>query len=388
MKWWRAQTSKAAMKMSDERLAIEGGAPVFPEGPPRWPRADERIREVLLHAFADGSWGKYHAGYVEALEARLAAYHGVSHALTCASGTFAVELALRALKIGEGDEVALAGYDFGGNFRAIEAVGARPVLVDIEPGTWCIDVAALAEILTPQIKAVIVSHLHGGIADMQAIFELCRERGIRIVDDACQIPGGEVQGRVAGTWGDVGVLSFGGSKLLTAGRGGAIVTNDPHAAQRAKVYCERGNHAFPLSELQAALLLPQLETLDQDNAVRRARVGQLLREVSGLAGLQPLADTTARGQASFYKVAWLYQGDGQRSREQFIAAIQREGVAMDAGFRGFAGRSAARCRRSSSLAQSIAAAAQTVVLHHPVLLESPATIERLVGALRKVLERA
>src|SRR5439155_13714733 len=151
----------------------------------------------------------------------------VPHALACGSGTFAVELALRALKVQPGDEVALAAYDYPGNFLTLHALGARPVLVDVSPGNAVLDVTQLAAALTPEVRAVIVSHLHGGLAPMRAITELVRSRGVAVVEDACQCPGAVVEGRPTGAWGDAGVLSFGGSKLLTAGRGGAILT--PHA---------------------------------------------------------------------------------------------------------------------------------------------------------------
>jgi dTDP-4-amino-4,6-dideoxygalactose transaminase len=219
---------------------------------------------------------------------------------------------------------------------------------------------------------------------MQRIVELCRAKGIGIVEDACQSPGGRVQGRIAGTWGDIGVLSFGGSKLLTAGRGGAIMTSDPQLAQRAKIFCERGNHAFPMSELQAAVLLPQFDTFDQENAVRRQRAEQLVAALGDVPALQPV-DLAKHGTASYYKLAWLYQPSAAWPRERFLCAVQAEGVALDAGFRGFVGRTSSRCRRLGDLPHSRTAADQTVILHHPVLLESPETIDRVAGAIRKVL---
>lgn len=359
---------------------------MLPEGPPAWPPRDERVQAALLAAWEDGSWGKYHGGHVTRLENELASMHGVPHALACASGTFAVELALRGLKIGPGDEVALAAYDFGGNFRAIEAVGARPVLVDIEADSFALDLASLEGVRGPALRCVIVSHLHGSLADMQAIRAWCDQHGVALVEDACQTPGATVEGRIAGSWGDVGVLSFGGSKLLTAGRGGAIVTADPHVAQRAKIFCERGNHAFPLSELQAAVLLPQLARLAERNAVRLARVERLLRGIAECADLVGLTLPAPRGAPSFYKLGWRYRPalSDAGARARLIAALQREGVAVDAGFRGFVGRSAARCRRAESLAQAEEASVATVILHHPVLLAGEETIDRVALAVRKV----
>src|SRR5262249_4920495 len=152
-------------------------------------------------------------------------------------------------------------YDFPGNFRAIEAIGARPVLVDLAAGAWTLDVEQVLAAISSQTKAIIVSHLHGSLADMRRLREIADERGLAVVEDACQVPGARVEGKAAGSWGDCGVFSFGGSKLLTAGRGGAVVTNRDEVVQRIKIYCERGNDAFPMSELQAAVLEPQIPLL-------------------------------------------------------------------------------------------------------------------------------
>jgi dTDP-4-amino-4,6-dideoxygalactose transaminase len=221
---------------------------------------------------------------------------------------------------------------------------------------------------------------------MQQLREIADRRKLALVEDACQAPGALVQGRVAGTWGDVGVLSFGGSKLLTAGRGGAIVTNHEPVWQRAKIFCERGNHAFPLSELQATVLLPQLSKLNNRNSHRRASAKNLIEKTAAIQALHPVRATPPDSAASFFKLAWLYDSNycGDWPREKFVAAVQAEGVAMDIGFRGFV-RRGNRCRRVGSLEHSAAAAEETVLLHHPVLLESEATIHLVAEAIQKVV---
>src|SRR5438874_9151340 len=150
---------------SDFELAIDGGSPVMPEGPPSWPPPNEAVQAALEAAYADGSWGRYHGPHHLQLRELLAELCDSQHVWLCSSGTIAVELALRGLKVGQDDEVILAGYDFPGNFRAIEAIGARPVLVDLAERTWTIDVNQIDEAISPQTKAVIVSHLHGSLAD-------------------------------------------------------------------------------------------------------------------------------------------------------------------------------------------------------------------------------
>ena len=368
-----------------QRLALFGGEATLNEGPSTWPLPDESVQQALNSAFADGSWGRYHGPHVERLEASLAEYHAVPHALTCCSGTFAVELALRALKVKDGDEVILAGYDFSGNFRSIEAIGARPVLVDIDPLSSSLDVSLVEDAIGTDTRAIVVSHLHGGIVPMSTLRDIADRRGLRIVEDACQIPGGRVESRRAGVWGDVGVLSFGGSKLLTAGRGGVIVTAREDVFQRAKSYCEQGNNAFPLSELQAAVLLPQLEMLDARNVLRRKNAAFAIEQLHGLNGLVPIDKAPLESAASFFKLAWLFKEEAWTvDRERFLAAMQAEGVAIDAGFRGFVRRGSDRCRRASELTNSAQAVDSTILLHHPILLGAQSTIERVVAAFRKV----
>jgi perosamine synthetase len=379
--------------LESDTLAIDGGPPALPEGPPAWPRPDEAIRNALDAAYADGSWGRYHGPHCERLRELLTAMCGVKNAWLCSSGTVAVELALRGLKIGHGDEVILAGYDFPGNFRAIEALGARPVLVDLGAGTWTIDAEQVLLAARPETKAVIVSHLHGSLADMPRLRQIADERGLGIVEDACQTPGATVAGKPAGAWGDCGVFSFGGSKLLTAGRGGAIVTNRDDVLQRIKIHCERGNDAFPLSELQAAVLAPQIRQLNDANEQRFSAVKQLLAACQDLNGLlSPQLPTDSQNVPAFYKLPWLLNGnqDGcaspefEQVRSRFIAAIQAEGVAIDSGFRGFARRTNQRCRVVGELTNARRAAAGTVILHHPVLVESQQIIGRVASAMYKV----
>jgi dTDP-4-amino-4,6-dideoxygalactose transaminase len=373
--------------MPPKRKATARSGPAFPQGPPAWPLADDGVRAALEAAYADGSWGRYNGPHGERLAARLAEMHAVEHVLLCASGTIAVEIALRGMKIGEGDEVILAGYDFAGNFRAIEAVGARPVLADIEADTWCLDPAAVEAAVSSATRAVIVSHLHGTLAAMQTIGRIAKKHKLAVLEDACQVPGATVSGKPAGSLGDVGVHSFGGSKLLTAGRGGAVLTRHADAHQRMKVFCERGNQAFPLSELQAAVLPPQLDKLQQRNQQRGRAAARLSTALADVASLRPPAENRERGAPAYYKLAWWYEASRSgKSREAFLAAAQAAGVAIDAGFRGFTRRPPSVCRKAGRLANCQRAVDQTVVLHHPVLLEDDATLDRVADAIRQAAE--
>ena len=374
------QTSKAA-----QALALQGGTPVFPQGAPKWPLADPEVEEVLRSAWSDGSWGTYHGIWTERLCERLAEMHGRRLVLPCSSGTYAVEAAVRGVGVGEGDEVILAAYDFPGNFRAIEQVGARPVLVDIAKDHWSIDPAGLDAAFSEKVRAVIVSHLHGTLAPIGAIEQWVRARGIALIEDACQVPGATIGGQIAGSFGDASVLSFGGSKLLTAGRGGALLTDREDIYQRAKIFGHRGNDAFPLSQLQAAVLLPQLDRLAAQNLHRELAVKQL-RKISEKLPYLHTAPISENTQPSYYKFGWHYNENSESgpSREIFIQALEAEGLAIGSGFRGFARRSSRRCRSPVPLPRATDAVESTLLLHHPILLSDSISLEQVGEAFEKV----
>lgn len=370
-----------------ELPAILGGKPAFPEGPPVWPPAWEEVSQALQQSLADGSWGQYHGPNARLLTERLAAYHEVEFVELCCSGTFAIELALRALCIGNGDEVILAGYDFIANFNNIVAVGAKPVLIDLDPHNWNLDPELIAEAISPATRAILVSHLHGGVVPMRRVVSIARAHGLAVIEDACQMPGALIEGRKAGTWGDVGVISFGGSKLLSAGRGGALLTSSPEIKQRVQVYCNRGNHAYPLSELQAAVVLPQLERLDERNKVRAASVLKLTERLKDAGGLRVLRNETPSTIPGYYKLGFQY--DPARtaglSREMFVSAAKAEGIELNVGFRAFhLCRSSRRLRISGDLTEATCADANMLVLHHPLLLQAGNTVAQLADGICKL----
>lgn len=367
--------------------AILGGIPLRPEGPPAWPPAWEEVMLAVAQSLADNSWGLYHGPNTRLLTERLAAYHEVEFVELCCSGTFAIELALRALQIGAGDEVLLAGYDFIGNFNDIVAVGARPVLIDLDARNWNLNPELIVAAIGPATRAILVSHLHGGVVPMSSVIAIARAQGLAVIEDACQMPGALIEGRKAGTWGDVGVISFGGSKLLTAGRGGALLTSSPEIKQRVQVYCQRGNHAYPLSELQATVLLPQLERLEQRNRQRAANVAQLAARLQHIAGLKLLSNQAPTTLPGYYKLGFQYHPAefAGLDREMFVRAARAEGIEFNGGFRAFhLCRSARRWRRAGDLVEATRADANMVVLHHPVLLGTDEAIDQVVDCVGKL----
>ena len=281
--------------------------------------------------------------------------------------------------------MVLAAYDYESNFLTAHALGATPVLIDVHPANWQFDPANLEAAITPRTKAVICSHLHGGIVPMRGVMEIARERGVGVVEDAAQAVGSTVDGKPAGTWEDVGVLSFGGSKLLSAGRGGALLFQSSLLYQRAKVWLQRGVQQWaPLSELQAAALRPQLRKL-QAMTQRRGENVRSLVAAHSTPGLVPFSNSAPDSFPAYYKLGFQYNSAAfGLPRDLFVAALRAEGIAVDAGFRALhIGRSPSRFRAASTLAHATAAHERCVILHHPVLSLSQADVLEVAEAIAK-----
>lgn len=367
-------------------LAAHGGPKAVANPVSDWPRTSDEVLASVSESVQSGHWGKYDGQYTQRLEETLRVFFACSEILLASSGTIAVELALRGVGVKSGDEVVLAGYDFPGNFRAIEAIGAVPVLVDVAQDSWVADAESVVAAVSEKTTAVLVSHLHGQLVDVPEIRERLgqhSDREILIVEDACQVPGAKLKSQRCGTMGDVGVLSFGGSKLLSAGRGGAVIGNRPELVQRARVFSNRGNDAFPLSQLQAAALIPQFDSLVEFSERRCVAAGELIN-ASALKDCDLIEVGRYVAGSAWYKVPFLI--DEKIDRELAIALLKAEGVPADIGFRGFAKRSSRRCRKVGELSHSIAAANRTILLHHPALLEAQQTREQIANGILKVME--
>ena len=376
---------------SGERPAILGGNPIRPAGPPIWPRNDPQVRATLLKLFETGDWGRYHGPNVLSLCQKLAGYFELEHVLPCSSGTAAVELALRGSKVTDGDEVILAGYDFKANFQNILCLGATPVLVDLDPVTWQLDHNRLDAAISNKTRAILISHLHGGVVDAPQVRQIADAHGLMLIEDICQNPGAILYGQKAGTWGDVSVLSFGGSKLLTSGRGGAVLTRRSDIAERIKRYVNRGNDAYPLSEIQAAIVLSQIDELDHWNTRRRTAVEKLALELEELSGLTILQRPTADLTPAYYKVGFRYDADqfDGLPRELFATSLRAEGIAMDVGFRGLhLIHSSRRFRAADSLVQASLADTGMLILHHPVLIQEGDAIHEIADAVSRIAKWA
>jgi Predicted pyridoxal phosphate-dependent enzyme apparently involved in regulation of cell wall biogenesis len=241
------------------------------------------------------SSGRYCLGpEVDAFERAFARYCETDYAVAVNSGTSALHLALLACGVGRGDEVITVSFTFVATIAAILSVGAKPVLVDVEPRSWTIDPETVLAAITPRTKAIVPVHLHGRLADMAALIEIANRKGLRLIVDASQAHGARYNGRRAEALGDIGSFSFYPAKPLGAlGEGGAIVTNNPTLAEHVRLLRNWGQvaqneHAFPgfnmrMDAIQAAMLRVKLEHVDHWTAARAKHARQYRERLCDIA---------------------------------------------------------------------------------------------------------
>lgn len=235
------------------------------------------------------------------LEQRLAAKLGARHAHVCSSGTAALSTALAVCGVGAGDEVILPPFTFVADLETVLMAGAVPVFAEIDQ-TLCLDPLSVAKAVTPKTKAVLMVHMCGAMAQIDALEEVCRTHHLTLIEDAAQAVGASYRGRTVGTFGKVGCLSFDYVKTITCGEGGAILTDDDEAYRLAQAYTDHGHDHlgadrgadqhphmglnFRLSELHAAVGVAQLARLDHILEVQRRHKAILKDGLAGLRGLE------------------------------------------------------------------------------------------------------
>jgi len=228
---------------------------------------------------------------VKKFEEEFSKYNGTKYGIGVNSGSDALFLALKALGIGKGDEVITVSHTFISTVDAIARNGAKPVFIDIDPDTYCIDVAKIEERITNKTRAILPVHLYGHPADIEPIMEIAKKYNLFVIEDACQAHGAEYKGKKVGSIGDIGCFSFYPIKNLGAyGDGGMVVTNNEELAEKLRMLRNYGRpkkyyHDFVgvnsrLDEIQAAILCVKLKYLDEWNKKRR-RVAKLYREFLG-----------------------------------------------------------------------------------------------------------
>ena len=267
------------------------------------PVLNGREREYVLDC-VDSGWISSAGQYVNRFESAFAEFCGVRHAICCCNGTVALHLALRALDIGPGDEVIVPTLTFVATANAATYCGATPVFVDSEPARWNLDPLLVEAAITPRTKAIIAVHLHGQLAQMDLLQRIAHRHGVALIEDAAEAAGARLDGRPAGSIGEVGAFSFYGNKILTTGEGGMVTTNSDALAERIRSLRGQGvdparRYWFPvigynyrMTNISAALGLAQTENAKWHLRRRRevaAQYRQQLQEVPGIRWQQPLS---------------------------------------------------------------------------------------------------
>ncbi len=269
---------------------------------------------------------------VQAIESEASEYLGVKFGVGVASGTDALILSLRALDIGPGDEVILPAYTFFATIGAVIHVGANPVLVDIDPDTYCLDVDQIRNSITPKTKAVIPVHLYGHPAEMDSLIEIAAEYGIKLIEDNAQAIGAEYKGTKTGNLGDVSCLSFFPSKNLGGyGDGGMVVTDSKEISDRIrklrahgwkkKYYPEILGYNSRLDAIQAAVLRVKLKYLDSWNDKRR-EIAQRYSEA--FSNIPKLKTPSEKPGAKHVYHLYIIQSE---QREEIKEKLNRVGIA-------------------------------------------------------------
>lgn len=324
-----------------------GRAPVF-KSTPRipWPPINAATERELIRIYRSRKWS-FNGPVEREFCQRFAAFYTARHAVLMANGTVTLEGALHALGIGRGDEVIVPALTWMATAMAVIYVGAKPVFVDIEPDTLCLDPEQAQAAITSRTKAIIPVHLYGGMADMDRLLALARRHSLKVIEDCAHAHGGFWGRRGVGSLGDVGSFSFQESKTMASGEGGAVLTNNKNLADRLYRFKHIGYqsgatqgrasqgpppgllcHNYRGTEMQAALLLGQLQTL-KAMTHRRDRAAAFLRKhLERIPGVTVQARGRRADPQGYYAYVVLvdpaYFGDAPLPR--IMDAVRREGL--------------------------------------------------------------
>jgi dTDP-4-amino-4,6-dideoxygalactose transaminase len=328
-------------------LALLGGSKAKRKPFPDWPQFDENERRALNQVLESRVWWRTPGTRTLEFEQAFADFHGARHGVAVTNGTAALEVTIAALGIGHGDEVILPNFTFVATASAVLFANALPVLVDVDPETYCIDPQLAEEAITPRTKAIIAVHMGGHPADLDQLGEITRRHKLALIEDSSHAHASEWRGRRIGTFGTAGTFSFQSSKLMTAGEGGIIISNDDTFERQARSVHDCGRMPgewfyshfiygsnYRLNEWQGAVLNVQLGRLDEQTKQRHQNarlLDRLLRDIPGITPQKLDSRCTRNGQ-----YAYIFHVDSKEfagiSTEQFIAAMNAEGIPNQASY--------------------------------------------------------
>jgi perosamine synthetase len=322
---WKGARDTAPIGVKRERIPVAG------------PSISAREVELVAEA-ARTAWFENHATYNTRFEAMVAAHTGRKHAVSVAHCTSAIHLALAALNIGPGDEVIVPECTWVATASPVVQVGATPVFCDIDPVTWCLSPASFAAAITPQTKAAIVVDLYGGMPDWSRLDTIARDHGIVLIEDAAEAIGSRYRGKPAGAFGKASVFSFHGSKTVTTGEGGMLVTDDDAIAERVNILRDQGRHPtsraliteevgfkYRMSAMQAAMGVAQMERLDELIAMKRD-IFAFYREALGDQPGLTLNAEPAQVFNSYWMVTAVLDPSLRLLKQQVAAELGADGI--------------------------------------------------------------
>ena len=308
---------------------------------PKWPIADEQEEKALNKVLKSANWWRNAGTQVKQFEKEFAQYQGSKGGIAVTNGTVAIEIALKALGVGEGDEVIVPDFTFYSTVSAILAVKAIPVIVDVREDTYCIDADRIKEAITKKTKAIIPVHIAGNISDMDAINEVASECGIAVIEDCSHAHGAVWKGKGAGSIGTLGTFSFQNAKLMTSGEGGIILANDDELLERLLLESNCGRsendtnyqHVLigtnaRLSEFQGAVLLAQLGRIDAQILVREKNYQYLFKLLDGMDGIRMQKISDDMVVDPHYMVMFYYDKTAFHGAEraEFVEYLKRKGI--------------------------------------------------------------
>jgi dTDP-4-amino-4,6-dideoxygalactose transaminase len=326
-------------------LAIRGGIAVRPQGYPAWPVFDERDVQAVAEAVRSGNWGGFPepGPHAADFETAFAAYQGARHGILMVNGTVTMEVALKALGIGWGDEVIVPALTFAATAYAPMAAGALPVIVDVTQDTWTIDPALVEAAIGPRTRAIMPVHLGHQMSDMDRIMQIADAHGLAVVEDCAHAHGQTWRDRGAGCIGGFGSFSHQSSKILTAGEGGTLLTSDDELARRAHsiIDCGRAKDDaereytfganYRLGELHAALLVTQMERFEDQRAQREEAATYFEEIAVHVPGVRIMPRDPRITRWSFYNYIFAIEPDafGGAGNAVVAYALEQEGVAAE-----------------------------------------------------------
>ena len=331
------------MKMND--LALFGGDPVRKTPFFTWPRVVDGQQEKLINTLVNDSWG-IGSESIRELEDKFALFHEANSCIAVNTGTNALWVALKAAGVSSGDEVIIPAYTFIATATAVLMANATPVFVDIEPNTFNIDPNLIESAITDRTKVIIPVHIGGNPADMESIIDLAMKHKLIIIEDAAQAHGAEWDGKKVGALHKGGIFSFQSSKNMSAGEGGAIVSNDEDFMDTCFAYYNCGRHRdgdwyehriiggnHRMSAMAASLLIPQFETIENDMRIRdknRQKLDQALSDMD--LEITHRYKKVTRESNHLYLLRYKAENFNDISREKFFDAMRAEGVYTYAGY--------------------------------------------------------